>query len=68
VVAAPNPDAQFLNRPVVTLVIDHNGAIVPPPGISVNLADRTDAGAFARSIVKVTNPDRFGIDTGAYFI
>jgi HD-GYP domain-containing protein (c-di-GMP phosphodiesterase class II) len=68
VVAAPNPDTLFLNRPMVTLVIDPNGAIVPPPGISVNLADRTDGGAFARSIVKVTNPDRFGIDTGAYFI
>ena len=68
VVAAPNPDPQFLNRPLVTLVIDPNGALVPPPGTTVDLAERTERGAFARSIVKVTNPDRFGIDIGAYFI
>ena len=68
VVAGPNPDPQFLNRPLVTLVIDPDGALVPPPGVTVNLADQTERGAFARSIVKVTNPDRFGIDIGAYFI
>ena len=68
VVAAPNPDPQFLNRPLVTLVIDPDGALVPPPGTTVNLADRSERGAFARSIVKVTNADRFGIDIGAYFI
>ncbi len=68
VVAAANPDPQFLNRPLVTLVIDPNGAIIPPPGISVNLADRTDGGAFGRSIVKVTNADRFGLEIGAYFV
>jgi len=68
VVAAPNPDPQFLNRPLVTLVTDPNGAIIPPPGTPVNLGDRTERGAFERSIVKVTNAERFGIDIGSYFV
>ena len=68
VVAAANPDPQFLNRPLVTLVIDPNGAHLPPPGVTVNLADRTESGGFARSIVKVTNADRFGLELDAYFL
>ena len=68
VVAAPNPDPQFLNRPLVTLVIDPDGALVPPPGTTVNLADRSERGAFARSIVKVTNPDRYNLTVGDYFL
>ena len=68
VVAAANPDPQFLNRPLVTLVIDPNGAHLPPPGVTVDLSDRTESGGFARSIVKVTNADRFGLELDAYFL
>jgi hypothetical protein len=68
VVAAANHDPQFLNRPLVTLVIDPNGAHLPPPGVTVDLSDRTEGGGFARSIVKVTNADRFGLELDAYFL
>ena len=68
VVAAPNPDPAFLNRPHVTIVIDPDGAIVAPPGRIVSLSEQTPEGGFTRSIVKVTNPDRFGIDIGSYFL
>jgi HD-GYP domain-containing protein (c-di-GMP phosphodiesterase class II) len=68
VVNAANPDPQYLNRPIVTLVIDPNGAILPPPGVTVDLSERNDDGSFERSIVKVTNPDRYGLDVGAYFV
>ncbi len=68
IVAQPHSDAAYLNRPGVRLVINEEGGAVPPPGILVDLAERTADGAFRRSIVKVTNPDRYGITVGDYFV
>ena len=68
IVNAANPDPQYLNRPVVSLVIDPNGASLPAPGVQVDLAARTADGSFERSIVKVTNPDRFSLDVGSFFL
>jgi HD-GYP domain-containing protein (c-di-GMP phosphodiesterase class II) len=68
VVAATNPDPNFLNRPLVRIAIDADGAVVRPGGPLWNLAERDAAGAFLRSIVKVTNPDRYGITVGDYFV
>jgi hypothetical protein len=68
VVAGANPDPQYLNRPRITLVLDENGAPVPPPGEMVNLADRRPDGGFARTIVKVTSPERHGLDITPYFL
>jgi HD-GYP domain-containing protein (c-di-GMP phosphodiesterase class II) len=67
VVAAPNPEGQQLNRPLVRIVIDADGAPVAPPGTLVNLADRADGG-YARSIVKVTSPTRYGLTVSDYFV
>jgi hypothetical protein len=41
---------------------------VPPPGQLVNLAEQDESGAFRRSIVKVTNPGRYGLTVGDYFV
>jgi HD-GYP domain-containing protein (c-di-GMP phosphodiesterase class II) len=68
VVNAANPDPQYLNRPIVSLVIDPNGASIPAPGVQVDLAARSADGSFERSIVKVTNPDRFSLDVGSFFL
>jgi HD-GYP domain-containing protein (c-di-GMP phosphodiesterase class II) len=68
VVQAANPDPQFLNRPIVTLVMDPNGAALPPPGVPADLSRRNEAGAFERSIVKVTNPERYGLDISACLV
>lgn len=68
IVSQANPDQTFMSRPMVRLCIDQDGAAVPPPGREENLADQDAAGAFLRSIVKVTNPDRYGIIVGDYFI
>jgi hypothetical protein len=68
VVSAPNPDNGLLNRPLVRIVIDVDGAGVGAPGRGENLADQDEGGAFLRSIVKVTNPDRYGIVVGDYFV
>ena len=68
IVAAPNPDGQRLNRPMVRIVVDADGGVVPPPGTLVALTDQDDTGAFRRSIVKVTNPARYGLVVGDYFV
>ncbi len=43
-------------------------ATVPPPGKLVSLTEQDDTGAFRRSIVKVTNPARYGLTVGDYFV
>ncbi len=68
VVAAPNPEGNLLNRPLLRIVIDSDGGAVPPPGTLVNLADRDASGTYVRSIVKVTNPTRYGLTVGDYFV
>jgi HD-GYP domain-containing protein (c-di-GMP phosphodiesterase class II) len=68
IVAAPNPDAALLNRPMVRLVIGADGSAIPPPGTLVNLAERDTRGGFLRAIVKVTNPTRYGLTVGDYFV
>jgi HD-GYP domain-containing protein (c-di-GMP phosphodiesterase class II) len=68
IVAGANPDPQFLNRPLVQIVITADGAVIPPPALTTNLAETDASGAFLRSIVKVTNPDRYGLTVGDYFV
>jgi HD-GYP domain-containing protein (c-di-GMP phosphodiesterase class II) len=68
IVAAPNPEGQQLNRPLVRIAVDDMGGVVPPPGNLVNLTDQDETGAFRRSIVKVTNPTRYGLTVGDYFV
>jgi HD-GYP domain-containing protein (c-di-GMP phosphodiesterase class II) len=68
VVCATNPDPQLLNRPLVRLALDADGGLIPPPGQVVDLGEQDASGAFVRSIVKVTNPDRYGLTVGDYFV
>jgi HD-GYP domain-containing protein (c-di-GMP phosphodiesterase class II) len=68
IVAGPDPEAQQLNRPLVRLAVDVNGGTIPPPGTLVNLNEKDESGAFRRSIVKVTNPSRYGLTVGDYFV
>ncbi|MFL5495781.1 MAG: HD-GYP domain-containing protein [Gemmatimonadales bacterium] len=68
IVAAPNPEGPQLNRPMVRIAVDIDGAAVPPPGVLINLAEQDESGAFRRSIVKVTNPARYGLTVGDYFV
>jgi HD-GYP domain-containing protein (c-di-GMP phosphodiesterase class II) len=68
IVSGVNPDQNQLNRPMVRIAIDVNGGAVPAPGTLVNLGDNDGAGHFLRSIVKVTNPQRYGLTPGNYFV
>jgi HD-GYP domain-containing protein (c-di-GMP phosphodiesterase class II) len=68
IVCAPDPDGQQLNRPVVRVAVDADGGTVPPPGTLASLTERNEAGDYRRSIVKVTNPSRYGLTVGDYFV
>ena len=67
-VAAPNPEGQQLNRPMVRIAVDADGGMVLPPGTLVSLTEQDESGAYRRSIVKVTNPGRYGLTVGDYFV
>jgi HD-GYP domain-containing protein (c-di-GMP phosphodiesterase class II) len=58
----------FLNRPAVRIAIDANGGVVLPPGIPVDLHEKGADGNFLRSIVKVTNPERYQLVPGDFFV
>jgi HD-GYP domain-containing protein (c-di-GMP phosphodiesterase class II) len=68
VVAGPNPDGEQLKRPLVRIAITADGGPVPPPGTEVSLSEQNQDGSYRRSIVKVTNPSRYGITVGDYFV
>jgi HD-GYP domain-containing protein (c-di-GMP phosphodiesterase class II) len=68
IVAGPNPDSQLLNRPLVRIAVNLDGGTVPPPGELVNLGEQDESGAYRRSIVKVTDPTRYGLTVGDYFV
>jgi HD-GYP domain-containing protein (c-di-GMP phosphodiesterase class II) len=68
IVAQANPDRENMNRPVVRIAIDPSGATIAAPGVPVDLTERTPEGGYLRSIVKVTNPERYGLTVGDYFL
>ena len=68
IVAQANADPQLLNRPSVRIAIEATGGLVAPPGVLVDLNERGPDGNPLRSIVKVTNPERYGLTVGDYFL
>lgn len=68
IVFQANPERELLNRPMVRIAIDPSGGSVPPPGLVADLAERGSDGNFLRSIVKVTNADRYHLTVGDYFL
>jgi HD-GYP domain-containing protein (c-di-GMP phosphodiesterase class II) len=66
-VHSANPDVGFLNRPVVRIVATVDGAI-QRPGVLADLSLRDEQGNFPRTIVKVTDPDKYGIKVSDYFV
>ncbi len=68
IVSGPSPDPEQLHRPLVRLAVDRDGSRIPPPGQLVDLSIPAADGTFARTIVKVTSPDRHGLVVGDFFI
>lgn len=68
IVAAPSPDPEQLHRPVVRIAVDQNGGRIVPPGEMIDLSVPDIDGRYARTIVKVTSPERHGLVIGDFFV
>jgi len=67
IVAASNPNPEVLHRPMARVVSDATGTVVYP-GHVVDLSERDAGGNFLRSIIKVSNPEKYGIRVSDYFV
>ncbi|MFM8602894.1 MAG: hypothetical protein ACKOC2_02235 [Gemmatimonadota bacterium] len=67
IVERVNPVPDMGARPIVRIISDRTGQ-VQFPGKSVDLADRTLDGRYARSVIKVVEAERLGIRVGDYFV
>jgi HD-GYP domain-containing protein (c-di-GMP phosphodiesterase class II) len=65
-VHAANPDPTFVHRPVVRLLSSSDGLWLDPPPLA-DLADANEDGTYLRSIIKVTDPNRYGVNVSDYF-
>jgi HD-GYP domain-containing protein (c-di-GMP phosphodiesterase class II) len=67
IVHAANSDSAYIHRPIVRLLCDGDGTWLSPPPL-IDLAATNDQGAFSRSIIKVTSPEKYGIRVSDYFV
>jgi HD-GYP domain-containing protein (c-di-GMP phosphodiesterase class II) len=67
IVHAANPDLSQLARPTVRVVCTADGAVLRP-GHLVDLSEAGPDGTFKRTIIKVTDPARYGINPADYFV
>ena len=66
-VHAANPDATQLHRPMVRIISDADGTWLDQPPV-MDLAERSEAGNYARTIIKVTDPDKYMVNVSDYFV
>jgi HD-GYP domain-containing protein (c-di-GMP phosphodiesterase class II) len=68
VVSARNPRAELFHQPVVKVIYDSMGLPVDPPR-TVDLSETDPAtGQPLRTIIKTTDPEKYGINVGDYFV
>jgi HD-GYP domain-containing protein (c-di-GMP phosphodiesterase class II) len=67
IVHAANQDPTQIHRPVVRVVLSAEGQRLAPAPL-LNLADVAADGNFKRSIIKVTDPARWSINPGDFFV
>ncbi len=67
IVHSANPDVTHVHRPVVRVVASAEGA-PHQPGFLADLAQRDAQGNFPRTIVKVTDPAKYGINISDHFV
>ena len=64
-VHSANSDPAYVHRPVVRVLSDPDGAWLHPAPL-VDLSEREENGTFARTIITVTDPGRYGIDVSSH--
>ncbi|MSR06932.1 MAG: HD domain-containing protein [Gemmatimonadetes bacterium] len=67
IVQAANPDPVHLHRPMVKIVATPDGGSTMT-GPVVNLAEAKPEGDFLRTIIKVTDPAKYGIRASDHFV
>jgi HD-GYP domain-containing protein (c-di-GMP phosphodiesterase class II) len=67
VVHGASRDPAQLHRPLVRIVMNPDGVGLGD-GFVADLTETDGAGTFTRSIIKVANPDRFGLRPADYFV
>ena len=68
VVSARNPRSEAMHQPVVQVIYDSMGVRVDPPR-TLDLSETDPAtGRPLRAIIKTTDPERYGIHVGDYFV
>ena len=68
IVTAANPNPECVHRPMVRIVSDPAGTVVYPGLRRRPRRAGRRGGNFLRSIIKVTNPDKYGIRVSDYFV
>ena len=66
-VQGANPNVEFVHRPMVRVISDPSGTLIHP-GFTADLSARNEDGSYQRSIIKVTNPDKYGVRVSDYFV
>lgn len=66
-VHACNPSPDAISRPIVKIVSDERGNVLFP-GELADLTERDAGGVYKRTIIKVADPDRYGIRVSDYFV
>ncbi len=67
IVHSANPDPRHLNRPIVRQVLTANGGHLTN-GPLIDLSEGDGTGEYKRSIIKVTDPAKYGLTPGDYFV
>lgn len=67
IVTARNPRPEAMHQPVVQVIYDSMGVRVDPPR-TLDLAETDAQGRPLRAIIKTTDPERYGIHVGDYFV
>ena len=67
IVHTPNPDTTHIHRPFARVICSPDGMWLDAPPI-VDLAETGSDGQFKRSIIKVTDPERYNIQVSEYFV
>jgi HD-GYP domain-containing protein (c-di-GMP phosphodiesterase class II) len=67
IVNAVNAVPEALSRPIVRLISDDQGNLLFP-GTIVDLNQMNDSGGYARTIIKVADPERYAIRVSDYFV
>ena len=66
-VHAANADVTQIHRPMVRILVSTDGAI-QFPGVLADLAEKNADGSHPRTIIKVTDPVKYGIKISDYFV